>query len=115
VIVETFRYENPLPRFHRPDALSQALDSDFTENWRFARAVLTGLRSQEKPMWSEMAVRHREEVRDHCGSVQWVAYLTKLQLLQLLIQKCQEYELMSKTTELFWGPSAFPRAEVECS
>lgn len=48
--------------FTRSDALSQALNSRPTENWVFACTVLADLQSQEKPMWSEMAINHREEV-----------------------------------------------------
>ena len=66
-------------------------------------------------MWSEMAVRYREEVRVHFSFVQRAGDLTQLQLVQLLIRKCQEYERVSDASKFSWGPSAFPRVEVEGS
>ena len=66
-------------------------------------------------MWSEMAISHREEVEVHRAHVQRVPDLTQLQLLDLLIRKCQEYEGVSETSKFFWGPSSFPQVEVEGS
>lgn len=66
-------------------------------------------------MWSEMAVRHREEVEIHYVHVRRVAGLTQLQLLELLIKRCQDYEYVSETCKLSWGPSSFPQVEVEGS
>ena len=66
-------------------------------------------------MWSEMAIRHREEVGVHRIYVQRVADLTQLQLLELLVKKCQEYEYVSETSKLSWGLSSFPQVEAEGS
>jgi hypothetical protein len=66
-------------------------------------------------MWSEMAISHREEVENHWVHVQRVPDLTQLQLLDLLIRKCQEYKDVSETSKFSWGPSSFPQVEVEGS
>jgi len=65
-------------------------------------------------MWSEMAISYREEVEVRVH-VQRAPDLTKLQLLDLLIQKCREYEGISETSKFSWGPSSFPQVEVEGS
>jgi len=75
----------------------QATDSDPTEIWGLAHTVLTDLQSQEKPAWSQMAIRYREE------------------LLELLIRKCQEFQDAPRTFEFAWGPSSFPEIGIKSS
>ena len=66
-------------------------------------------------MWSEMAISYREEVEVLRVHVQRAPDLTRFQLLDLLIQKCREYEDISETSKFSWGPSSFPQVEVEGS
>lgn len=73
----------------------QAVESHLTDNWGFAHTVLAGLQSQEKPAWSQMAIRCREE------------------LLELLIQKCQVYKDAPETFKFSWGPSSFPQIATD--
>lgn len=71
-----------------------ATNVDPTVNWGFAHAVFTDLQSRKKPAWSQMSIRSREE------------------LLDVLVQKCHEYQNAPGTFEFSWGASSFPRIEV---
>ena len=90
----------------------QVGDSHPIENWGFGCAVLANLQSHKQPAWSQMATRCREEVELHYSNVQRSAWLILYQLLEMLIQKFQEYRKFPGTFKFSWGPSSFPQIEA---